>query len=166
MALAGRRDVDLPAQDLGFLDRLLRPDAGEQIVGGAVVREQVHRHHRELQRGAALKEQHPVAVGDPGQLAARRFGLIEDLLEHLAAVAVLHDPDPATGNVPDRLLRLPKHGLGKNRGAGAEVIDALAHISLNSTLMMSRVAGTNAVEGARLGSPSRWIRASVAWAPW
>ena len=50
-----------------------------------------------------------------------------NLLEHLAAVAVLHDPDAAPRDVPHGLLRLLEDGLGKHGGAGAEIEDAVGH---------------------------------------
>ena len=71
-------------EDLGLLDRLLRPDAGHQIVGRAALRQQVHRHHGELERRAALEEQHAVVVRNAGQLAAGLLRLVGDLVEHLA----------------------------------------------------------------------------------
>ena len=94
-------------------------------------RQQVHRHHGELQRRAALQEEHPVAVVDARQVAARLLRVLDDLVEHLAAMAVLADPEPAAGHVPDVLLRLLEHGLGKHRRAGAEVPDAVGHLSIS-----------------------------------
>ena len=56
---------DLDAADaLRFLDRLLRPRAGDDVVGRAARGQQVHRHHRELQAGAALQKEHVVALGN------------------------------------------------------------------------------------------------------
>ena len=116
---------------------------------------------------AALQEQHPVAVVDTRQVAARLLRFLDDLVEHLAAMAVLADAEPAAGHVPDVLLRLLEHRLGKDRGAGAEVPDAVGHfsISVRSSEMMCELPLRIAWSCSGAGRPSRWIRASVAVAP-
>jgi hypothetical protein len=61
-----------------------------------------------------------------GISASRRvFGLGDDLVEQLAAVAVLGDADAAPPDVPDVLLGLAKDRLGQHAGTGAEVVDTL-----------------------------------------
>ena len=80
LAFGRRRDVDR-ADLLRFLDRLLRPRAGVDVVGGRAGGEQVHRHHRELQARAALQEQHPVVRRNARQRADVGFGLCDDRLE-------------------------------------------------------------------------------------
>ena len=54
---------------LGLADGLLAPVAGDDVVRGAIRRRDVERHRRELQRGAALQEQHLVVVRHAEQLA-------------------------------------------------------------------------------------------------
>ncbi len=71
-------------------DRLLGPLAGVHVVDGRLPTQQVHRDHLELQRGAALEEQHVVAVGDVQQPAQVRLGLGSDRDELLTAVGHLH----------------------------------------------------------------------------
>ena len=66
-------DVRL-ADALRFLERFLRPDAGQYIVGFAAFGQKVHRDHRELQRRAALKKQHAVVVGNARELSHVGFG--------------------------------------------------------------------------------------------
>lgn len=58
-------DVDLPVF-LRFLGRLLRPRAGDQVVGALVLfqPDQVEGDGAELARAAALQEHHHVVVGD------------------------------------------------------------------------------------------------------
>ena len=46
------------AEFLRFLHGFLAPTAGDDVVGAGIEREKVHRHHRELQTGAALQKQH------------------------------------------------------------------------------------------------------------
>jgi hypothetical protein len=122
--------VHLAAEDFRFLDRLLGPHAGVEIVRRPVWRKQIHRHHRKLQRRPTLEKQHAVIVGNACQRPAVGLRLVEDPIERLAAMAVLHDPDAAAGHVPDRLLRLAEDGLGQHGGAGAEIVDAVGHGSV------------------------------------
>lgn len=61
----GVNNVDLPIL-LRFLGRLLRPRAGDQVVGALVLLQpnQVEGDGAELARAAALQEHHLVVVGD------------------------------------------------------------------------------------------------------
>src|SRR5262249_1147095 len=70
---------------------LLAPGAGEDVVRRTVLRKEVHRHHRELVRGAALEEQDLMAVGDAEETGEERDRLVVHRLVLLAAVAVLDD---------------------------------------------------------------------------
>ena len=101
------------ADALRFLQRLLRPGAGDDVVGGRARREQVHRHHRELQRRAALQEQHLVRRRNVAERAQVGLGPREDVLEGLRAVADLEDRHAdARAARRDRaaLLRAPETG--------------------------------------------------------
>jgi hypothetical protein len=115
------------AEFLRFLVRLLRPDAGDQVIGGAAFGEEIHRHHRKLLRRATLDEQHLVAVGNLGEAARLILGLADDLLEELAPVAVLGDPHATAADVPEILLRLLQHRLGEHAGTGAKVVNTMVH---------------------------------------
>jgi hypothetical protein len=115
------------AEALGFLDGLLRPRAGVDVVGRPVLRQEGHRDHEELARRPALQEEDLVVVRDIRDLAAVRDGLLVHAVEDLAPVAVFHDADAAAVDVPDVLLRLLDDGLGKHRGARGEVEDTIAH---------------------------------------
>jgi hypothetical protein len=69
-ALRLGRGGNLDAADLlGLLDGGLRPRPCDDVVGRAVGGQEVHRHHRELQRRAALQEQDLVPLGDAEDLA-------------------------------------------------------------------------------------------------
>jgi hypothetical protein len=111
------------ADRLGFLDGLLAPDAGHDVVGDASGRQQVVRHHRELERGAALEEEHLVVGRNAGQLARVGLGLRVHGFVDLAAVAVLGDADAAALDAPEIFLRLAQDRFRKRRGTGAEVPD-------------------------------------------
>jgi hypothetical protein len=74
----------------GFLDRLLRPFAGVDVVGRSLAAQHVHRHDGVLADGAALHEQHLVVRRHGQQLAQQAFGLGMDGDELLAAVAHFH----------------------------------------------------------------------------
>ena len=110
-----------------LLHRLLGPDAGMQVVGGPAGRQQVHRHHRELLRRAALHEDHLVLVRDPCQPPRRLLGLVDDLLEQLPTVAVFRHTHPAATDVPDVLLRLPQHRFREDTWPRAEIVDPFSH---------------------------------------
>ncbi len=67
LPLFGRRRDVCRADLLGFLERLLSPVAGDDVVGRRARREQVHRDHGKLQAGTALQKQHLVVVRNAGQ---------------------------------------------------------------------------------------------------
>ena len=124
--LGAAGDVDTAVVP-GLLHRLLRPAAGDQVVGGAVRGEEVRRQHVELGRGASLQEEHGVVVGDAGQLAAVGLGLGNDALEGRATVAVLEDADSRAVDVPEVLSRLLEDGFGEDRRTWGKVEDSLRH---------------------------------------
>ena len=99
---------------------LLGPRAGLDVHGLAVLH-QVPRHSGELQGSAALDEQHLVVVGDVHQLAQIGLGLVDDLLEHLGAMAHLHDAHTAAAVVHHLVADLLQHGLRHHGGTGGEI---------------------------------------------
>ena len=115
----GGDDGDVPVL-LRLGDGLLRPGARLDIAGLAVFH-QVHRHHRKLQRTAALNEQHLVVIGNAHQRAQVGLGLVGNLLEHLGAVAHLHDAHAAAAVVHHLVADLLQNGLRHHGGAGGEV---------------------------------------------
>ena len=118
--------VDAPDAS-GLLDGLVGPVAGHDVVGGPTLREEVERHHRELQRRATLQEQDPVRVRDAGQRAKIRLGLGDDPFERGRAVADLHDRHADARQRHEIALRLLEDGQRQHRRAGREVVDALGH---------------------------------------
>jgi hypothetical protein len=108
---------------LRFLDGLLRPLAGVQIVGAGFAAQQVHRHHGELARRPALQEQHLVVGGNAHHFAQVGFGFGRDAHEFLAAVAHFHHRHTTAVPVDHFGLHLLQHILGQHGRAGAEVID-------------------------------------------
>ena len=113
----GGDNLDLP-ELLRFLQSLFGPVAGINVAGHAVFH-QVHRHHGKLNRAAALDEQHLVVVGNIHQLPQIRLRFLEDLLEHLGAMAHFHDAHPAAVIVHhlsgDFLQNLFRHHGGTGR---------------------------------------------------
>jgi len=105
---------------LGLGNGLLRPGAGLHIDGLAVLHE-VHRDHGELQRGAALDEEHLIVVGDAHEVAEILFRLVDDLLIDLRAVGHFHDAHAAAAVVHHLIADLFQHGLGHHGGACGEV---------------------------------------------
>src|SRR5690606_25270230 len=125
--LAAGRHVDV-AKATRFLDGLLRPDAGLNVVGHAVFRQQVQRNLGELLAGPALHEQHLVVLGNAQQVAQVLFGLLGDADELVAAVAHLHHRQAAALPVEKFRLGALQYGGRKRGGAGAEVMGSFAHV--------------------------------------
>ena len=97
LVLGGGDDLHL-AILLGLGNGLLGPGTGLHIAGDTVFH-QVDGDHGELNRSAALDEQHLVIVGNAHQLAEVGLSLIPDLLEHLGAMAHLHNTHTAAAVV-------------------------------------------------------------------
>jgi hypothetical protein len=104
----------------------------DEIVSRLIGRQQVHGDHGKLERRATLKEQHLIVVGDAGKISARLLGFVNDAIEDLSPMAVLHNANAAAVGVPDRLLGLSEHRLGENGGARAEVVDSVGHGGLGA----------------------------------
>ena len=127
LSLLGR-DVHLAPRSLASFTAFCGPDAGEQVVGGASGRQEVHRHHGELQRRAALEEQHLVVVrrcrpGRGSACSASSRILSNTLPRWLCSMMPM--PLPATFQMS--CCAFLQHRLGQDGGAGAEVEDAVAH---------------------------------------
>ena len=120
LVLAGGNHLDL-AHALGLGDGLLRPGAGFHIAGQAVLHE-VHGHHGELQRGAALDEEHLVVVGDAHEVSEILLGLIGNLLKDLGAVGHFHDAHAGAAVVHHLIADLLQHRFGHGGRAGGEVV--------------------------------------------
>ena len=119
-----RRPGDVDRADLlRFLDRLVGPRAGVDVVGGRARAEQVHRHHRELQRGAPLQHEDLVVRRHARQRADVLDRAVEHVLERLRAVADLHDRHADVGQRDQIALRLLEHRKRQDGGAGGEVVD-------------------------------------------
>ena len=87
---------------LGLGEGLLGPHAGVDVVslaGRAGELAEVQRDGRELLVGATLQEQDLVVGRNAHQVAEVGFGLVDDVLEHLGAVAHLVDAHAATAVV-------------------------------------------------------------------
>ena len=102
-------------------DSLFGPGTGLHIAGHAVFH-QVHGHHGEFQRAAALKEQDLVIVRDAHEGPEVRLRLVPDLLERLGAVTHLHDAHAAAPVVQHLGGDLLQHLLRHHGGAGGEII--------------------------------------------
>ena len=133
----GGHDFDL-AVFLCLGDGLLGPGAGFHIASDPVFH-QVHGHHGELDRAAALDEKDLVVVGNAHELAEIRLRLVPNLLEHLAPVAHLHDAHAAPAVVHHLGGDLLQHGLRHHGGAGGEIIGAAVFHSafLHSSIFTS-----------------------------
>src|SRR3954471_4028158 len=112
------------AKGFGFLDRLLRPFAGRDVIGLAAAAQQVHRHLRELQRGTARQEQQLVIRRHGEQLAQVLLGVGGDADELLAAMTHLHHRHAAAVPVEHLVAGAGKDFRGQHRRARAEIEDA------------------------------------------
>src|SRR5262249_61989860 len=165
------RRSDLHRADLlRFLHRLPAPGTGEDVIGLAAREKQVHRHHRELKRCAALEKEHLIAGGDRGELADVGLAALDDIFERLRAVADLENRHPNAGKGHQVLLRLSEDRLRKNGGAGGKVENAVSHdaslykgssVSSRMSLLERRIESSTCGEG----SDPRWMRATAALAP-
>ena len=118
--LTGCYDLGL-AELGGFLGSQTREVAGHDVVrlaGG----HKVQRYHGKLLGSAALKEAHLVVIGNVHHPAQGSFGVLDDGIEPLAAVAHLHDALTAVAVFQQLGLCLPQHLFGQHAGACAEVI--------------------------------------------
>ena len=74
------------AKSRGFLIRFCGELAGEHIVGLAVFRHQIQRHHRKLRGCAALQKEHLVVIRDLHHLAQKAFRALDDRVIDLRSV--------------------------------------------------------------------------------
>jgi hypothetical protein len=124
LGLRGRGNVDR-ADALRFLDRFLGPRSGVDVIGGRARGEEIHRHHRELEAGAALQEQHLVVRRNGRQRADVGLRLREDRLERRRAVADLEDRHADSRQRHEIALNLFENGHRQDRGPRREVVDAM-----------------------------------------
>ncbi len=118
--LAGRHNVHL-AELGGFLGGQVGEVAGNQVIGLAGGHK-VQRHHGKLLGGTALEKADLVVVGNVHHPAQRSFGVLDDGIEPLAAVAHLHHALAAVAVFQQLCLGLPENLLGQHAGACAEVV--------------------------------------------
>ena len=90
-----RRNIDR-AVFFRFLDRLLGPLSGVDIIGHRSAAEKIHRHDGIFANRPALQEQNPVAGGDRQQCAQIGLSLVGDADEFLAAMTHFHHRHAAT----------------------------------------------------------------------
>ena len=132
----GTGQVDI-AEQLRLFDCLARPGAGVNISGGLVFGQEVHRHQRELRRGAALHEQHLMGVGDLQDLGQQRDRFVVHDLVDLAAVAVLEDRHARALEVQQLPLGSLEHGQGQGRRARIKIYDPAHDVPpLTNSLMI------------------------------
>ena len=115
-----RGNIDL-AVFLGVGDGLLRPLSGVDVIGIGLAAQQVHRHHGELRRCAALQEQHFVVFRNSHQFAQVGFGLGVNGDEFLAAMAHFHHRHAAAVPIEHFRSGLLQHRFRQHRRTRAEI---------------------------------------------
>jgi len=118
---------------------LLGPGTGLYIHSLAVLH-QVPGNGGELQGGTALDEQDLVVIGNVHQLTQVGLGLVDDLLEHLGAVAHLHDAHTAAAVVHHLVTDLLQDGLRHHGRTGGKVKSAVI-LHFDSTSCLCNVIG-------------------------
>ena len=76
--------------DFRLAESLLAPGAGDEVLGGFPLLEEVHGNLREQRRGPSLKQKDLVARRDAEELPDKGDGFVMDRLVLLASVAVFH----------------------------------------------------------------------------
>ena len=102
---------------------LFPPGAGDDVIGGRARRQEVHRQYGELRRGAALDEDHPIAVADAEQPLERRLRVGVDRLKLLGAVAHFHDRHAAPLEIAQLGLHLLQNRRRQHGRPGVEIVN-------------------------------------------
>ncbi len=111
-------------------DRLLRPDAGDEIIGSRTRPEQIHGDHRKLQRRAPLQKQNVVVVGNARQLAAQGFAFFVDRHVGFTTVRMFHDADARRAEAQQVFAGLLEDFDRQDCRSGREIVNAMGHESL------------------------------------
>ena len=123
-----RREIHR-AEFLRFLDGLLAPAAGDDVIGARIKRQKIHRHHGELQTGAALQKKDRVVFGNVEQPAQTSFRALDNFVEGFGAMANLHHRHADTGKREQISLRFFQNRNRNYRGPGAEIKNAFSHLN-------------------------------------
>ena len=126
VAILGTGDALNITVFLGFLESLIRPCAGDDVVSHAILH-QIHGDHGKLQCCATLDEQNLIVVGDVHQLAQISFSVVVNFLEDLRAVGHFHDAHTAATVVHHFITNFFENGNGHSGGAGREIIATIVH---------------------------------------
>ncbi len=111
--------------DLRFLERFGGPCPGIDVIGRAAGRDEVHRDHGELGRGATLDEEHLVVVIETQEFAHEFHGAVVDDVVLLRSVRGLHDRHPRAFPIGNLGLGALEGGKREGRGTGVEVPDSV-----------------------------------------
>lgn len=122
LILAGRDDPGL-AELCGFLCGQIGEVSGDDVVGLAGGHK-VQRHHGELLGRAALEEADLIMIWNVHHPAQGGFGVGDDSVEPLAAVAHLHHALAAAAVFEQLCLSLLEHLFGQHAGTCAEIINS------------------------------------------
>lgn len=134
-----RRDfLDSAREGLRLFQRLVRPNARVDVVGLAVLVEEVHRDHAELERCAAAQVDDFVIFGDAHQFAERRVRVFDHAFDRRRAVADFEDAHARVREVRDGLGGFLGGLFWQRGGSGAEIVDSLAHGVVLSKLCFKR----------------------------
>ena len=112
------------AVPLGLGNGLFAPRTGLHIAGYAVFH-QVHGHHGELHRAAALNEQDLIIFGNVHQRSQISFSLRQNILKHTGAVTHLHHAHAAAVIVQYLGGDLLQHRFRHHGRTGGKIVNAV-----------------------------------------
>src|SRR3972149_2043608 len=107
--------------DLRLAERLFAPCAGDEVLRGRSLLQEVHRDLGEQRRGPSLEQEDFVACRHAEELADEGDRLVVDRFVLLPPVAVLHHRHAAPGEVEELVAGALQRGQGKGGGSGIEI---------------------------------------------
>jgi hypothetical protein len=116
LIFGGTGNID-GSEEFSFLDRLLGPGSGIDVIGGSSP-EKVHRDHSELKAGAALEKEDGIGIRDIKKIAKILLGRGVDLIVGCSPVTGLQDREAGPSDIHELFPGLSHNFLRKDRRPG------------------------------------------------
>jgi hypothetical protein len=130
--------------DLRLAERLLPPGAGDEVLRGRTLLQEVHRDLGEQRRGTSLKQEDFVARRHDEQLPEEGDRLVVDRLVLLSAMAVFHHRHAASGEVEELVAGALQRGQGKGGRSGVEIDRSFHEVSSAGRSWIQRILARSA----------------------